>query len=481
MKRLLVTGATGYIGGRLTPALVDEGYHVRAMTRDRSRLSGREWLDQVEVVEGDALEPESLSSALDDIDAAYYLIHSMSGSDEFQQRDIQAARTFGQAAAEAGVQRIIYLGGLGDPESNLSEHLRSRQETGKALGEAGVPVTEFRAGIVVGAGSLSFEMIRSLAELIPVMIAPSWVRTRIQPIAIRDVIKYLTRALEVPQSKGKIFEVGGQDVLTYGDMLLQYADIRGLKRFIIPVPVLTPRLSSYWVHWMTPIPSQIARPLIEGLRNEVIVRHDTASELFPDIQPMGYRKAVERALDQLTAGEVATAWSDSLSSTGRGKKPVVLETREGMIVEQRQRIVNASPASVYQVFSQLGGDRGWLFANFLWRLRGVLDRIFGGVGFRRGRRSATDLRVGDAVDFWRVEALEPDRMVRYRAEMKVPGRAWLEFRVEQLDQESSRLVQTSYFAPKGLLGFLYWYLLYPFHGLIFLGLVNKVAAVAEDD
>lgn len=481
MTRVLVTGATGYIGGRLIPALLEQSYQVRAMTRDPKRVGGRSWLEQVELVQGDALEPDSLSDALQDVNAAYYLIHSMTGSDEFHQRDLKAARNFGHAAKQAGLQRIIYLGGLGDPDSDLSEHLRSRQETGKALGEAGVPVTEFRAGIVVGAGSLSFEMIRNLAELIPIMVAPRWVETRIQPIAIEDVLNYLTSALKVPASSNNIIEIGGRDVLTYGEMLLQYADIRGLKRFIIPVPVLTPRLSSYWVHWMTPVPARIARPLIEGLRNEVIVRTQTADELFPDISPLDYSTAVKHALARLNAGEVSTTWSDSLASSGRTRAPVVLTTKEGMIIEQRQRTVAAEPARLYQVFSQLGGQRGWLYANSLWLLRGMLDRLIGGAGFRRGRRSPTELRVGDAVDFWRVEDLKPGQMLRLRAEMKVPGRAWLEFKAEPLDQSGSRLTQTAYFAPKGLLGFLYWYLLYPAHGLIFSGLIDRIAAAAQTD
>ena len=479
MTKVLVTGATGYIGGRLIPKLIENGHQVRAMTRKRDRLAERTWLGAIEVATGDALEPASLADAMRDIEVAYYLIHSMSGSDQFHQRDLQAAHNFGQAAAQAGVRRLIYLGGLGDPESDLSQHLRSRQETGKALQAAGVPVTEFRAGIVVGAGSLSFEMIRNLAELIPIMIAPRWVSTKIQPIAIQDVLAYLVDALETPASQDKIIEIGGSDVLTYGEMLLGYSEIRGLKRFIIPVPVLTPRLSSYWVHWMTPVPARIARPLIEGLRNEVIVRDKNAQEIFPGITPMDYRAAVEKALERLDAGQVATTWSDSLASSGSIAEPVALTVQEGMIIEKRQLDVEANPVELYRVFSRLGGQTGWLYANYLWQLRGMLDRLIGGAGFRRGRRSPTDLRVGDAIDFWRVEANEMNHRILLRAEMKVPGRAWLEFQVQPLDNSKSRLTQNAYFAPKGLFGFLYWYLIYPIHSLIFSGLINSIANRAK--
>jgi uncharacterized protein YbjT (DUF2867 family) len=293
---VLVTGVTGYVGGRLVPELLASGYRVRVLVRDKNRLQGRAWLSQVEVVQGDVLNPASLFMAMPGVSVAYYLIHSMSGSADFDQRDIQAARNFGDAARANGVVRIIYLGGLGDPATDLSKHLRSRQQTGQALQEAGVPVTEFRAAIVVGSGSISFEMIRYLTERVPVMICPRWVFTRVQPIAISDVLNYLVAALETPQSKGRIIEIGGADVITYGDMMLGYARVRGLRRWLLSVPVLTPRLSSYWVHLVTPIPASIARPLIDGLRNEVIVRDEIARELFPQIEPMDYPAAVSLAL-----------------------------------------------------------------------------------------------------------------------------------------------------------------------------------------
>jgi uncharacterized protein YbjT (DUF2867 family) len=301
---ILVTGATGYIGGWLVPGLLDAGYRVRVLVRDGSRLQGRPWLEQVEVIQGDVLDPTSLPAAMQEVSTAYYMVHSMSGGSDFVQRDLQAARNFGSAAREAGLSRLVYLGGLGDPHSDLSRHLRSRQKTGDVLRESGVLVTEFRAAIVVGSGSISFEMIRYLTERLPIMICPQWVYTRVQPISIQDVLNYLVRTLVVPESAGEIIEIGGYDVLTYGMMMLAYAKARGLKRILLPVPVLTPRLSSYWVHIVTPIPAGIARPLIDGLRNEVIVRTETAAKLFPEIRPMDYKSAVELALNDLDANHL---------------------------------------------------------------------------------------------------------------------------------------------------------------------------------
>jgi uncharacterized protein YbjT (DUF2867 family) len=478
-KLVLVTGATGYIGGRLVPALLEAGYRVRCMVRDARRLQGRSWSDHVEVVEGDALKPETLVLALEGVWAAYYLIHSLTDTKEFRERDKIVARDFGRAAREAGVERLLYLGGLGDPEADLSVHLRSRQETGAALAEAGVPVTEFRAAVIVGAGSLSFEMVRYLTERLPVMICPRWVYTRIQPMAIRDVLRYLVRALEVPESAGRVIEIGGADVLAYGDMMKGYARVRGLRRFLIPVPVLTPRLSAHWVHWMTPVHANIVYPLIEGLCNEVIVRDDVARVLFPDIEPVGYETAVRQALSSLESGQVETRWSDSLASSLGDVKPVELTTDQGLQIERRQHLVDASPEDVYTVFSRLGGENGWLYANWLWWLRGVADRLVGGPGFRRGRRDPKDVRVGDALDFWRVEAVEPGRLMRLRAEMKVPGEAWLQFEARPLEDNRTLLVQTAFLAPKGLVGFLYWYGLYAFHGIIFAHMIGKVAERAE--
>ncbi len=475
---ILVTGATGYIGGRLVPALLRAGYRVRVLVRDRQRLQGRPWLSQVEVIEGDILRPETLPAALEGVTVAYYLVHSMTANPDFDQRDLQAAQNFAAAARQASVERIIYLGGLGDPTTNLSKHLRSRQQTGETIRQSGIAVTEFRAAIVVGSGSISFEMIRYLTERIPVMICPRWVYQRVQPIAISDVIAYLIAALQTPQSANRIIEIGGADVLTYGEMMLGYAAARGLKRWLLPVPLLTPRLSSYWVHLVTPIPASLARPLIDGLRNEVIVRQPLAKQLFPSIQPLDYQGALALALAELDAQRIETSWSDALSTTQGDVIPVLLTTQEGMILERRQEIVAAPPAQTFRTFTRLGGETGWLYLNILWQARGAIDRLIGGVGLRRGRRDPQSVRIGDAIDFWRVEAVEENRRLLLRAEMKLPGKAWLQFEALPYGEGQTRLVQTAFFAPKGLSGLTYWYLLYPIHSLIFSGLIRKLKALA---
>lgn len=480
-QRILVTGATGYIGGRLVPQLLEAGYKVRVLVRGSARrLRNRAWFDRVEVAVGDVLEPKSLNDALRNIDAAYYLIHSMSGHAEFGQRDKDAAQNFARAAAEENVNQIIYLGGLGDPEANLSEHLRSRQETGEALRQFNVPVTEFRAGMVVGSGSLSFEMLRHLTERLPAMIAPRWVYTKTQPIAVRDVLSYLTAALETPASKGEIIEIGGSSVLTNAEMMKIYARIRGLRRLIIPVPVLTPRLSSYWVHWMTPVPADVASPLIEGLRNELVVHTTRAQALFPDIEPLDYETAVRLALKRLDGHHIETLWTDALSSSQGDVSPVYFTQEQGMLIERRKKTVSATPDEAYRAFASLGGRRGWPPYTWLWQIRGALDRLVGGVGMRRGRRHPEELRQGEALDFWRVEAVERPGLLRLRAEMKLPGHGWLQFETKNRDDGLTDLVQTAFFAPKGLWGLIYWYAIYPLHGLIFSKMIDAVAAAAEN-
>ena len=473
-KLILVTGTTGYVGGRLVPRLLAAGYRVRCLVRDPARLQGRPWLDQVELAQGDVLQPASLVAAMREASVVYYLIHSLGGGSDFSERDLTAARNCAAAAKSAGVERIIYLGGLGDPQTDLSPHLRSRHETGAALREAGVPVTEFRAAVIVGSGSLSFEMIRYLTERLPVMICPKWVFTRIQPIAIRNVLDYLVAALDCAASTGRILEIGGRDVLTYAEMMTGYARARGLTRRLLAVPVLTPRLSSYWVHLVTPIPANIAQPLIKGLGNEVIVRDALAIKLFPAIQPLDYETAVRLALLKMDARDVETAWADALTSSQGDKTPVTLINTEGMIIERRQRMVSASADAVYRSFARLGGTRGWLYMDWAWQLRGMIDRLFGGVGMRRGRRDPEALRVGDPLDFWRVEMVEPGRLIRLRAEMRVPGRAWLEFKSLPRSNGQTLLTQTAFFEPKGLFGLLYWYVLYPVHALIFSGLIRRI-------
>jgi uncharacterized protein YbjT (DUF2867 family) len=477
-RLILVTGATGYIGGRLIPHLLELGYRVRCLVRDPAPLQGYSWRNTVEIVAGDVLQPDTLVPAMQGVSAAYYLIHSMSAGSDFHQLDLMAARNFGSAARNAGVNRIIFLGGLAESTSDLSEHLRSRLQTGDILRSAGVPVTEFRAGVIVGSGSISFEMIRYLTERVPAMICPRWVYTPCQPIGIREVLEYLATALAVPESSGRILEIGGSEVITYGEMMMIYADVRGLKRWMVPVPVLTPRLSSYWVNLVTPIPAAIARPLIEGLRTESTVHDPIARQLFPHIQPVDYRTSVERALAQLEPDKIESTRIEALHTTRGEEHRGTVTIHEGMILEHHQRVVPASAEAVYQIFTGLGGKRGWFNINWAWKMRGFLDRMFGGVGFRRGRRDPDELQVGDVLDFWRVETLEPGRLLRLRAEMKMPGKAWLQWQVTPIEQEKALLQQVSFFAPKGLWGWLYWYAAYPLHKLIFSKLIDQIATRA---
>jgi uncharacterized protein YbjT (DUF2867 family) len=479
MKTILVTGATGYIGGRLIPTLIEKGYRVRCMVRDEKKIYSRDWYPAVEVVCADVFDIPSLEKAMLGIDAAYYLIHSMSAGKNFHEQDLLAAKNFGRSAKKAGVNQLVYLGGLGNPASNLSQHLRSRQATGDVLRQSNVAVTEFRAAVIVGSGSLSFEMIRYLTERVPVMICPSWVYTKTQPLAISDVISYLVSALETRECLDKIIEIGGSDVITYRQMMFGYAKSRGLRRLMIPVPVLTPRLSSYWVHLVTPIPSSIAQPLIDGLKNEVIVTNNHAQKIFPSIRPRSYEDAVRLALARLQDGKIENSWSDAVSNTQVQGTPVMLTTQEGMIRERRQLLVKASPEALYQTITSLGGQKGWLYMNWAWRFRGLLDTLLGGVGMRSGRRDPNRLRTGDTVDFWRVEAIKPNQFLRLRAEMKVPGNAWLQFEISPNKNNSNTLIQTAFFAPKGLFGILYWYILYPIHCLIFRGLIRNIAQQAQ--
>jgi uncharacterized protein YbjT (DUF2867 family)/uncharacterized membrane protein YagU involved in acid resistance len=476
--RVLVTGATGYIGGRLVPRLLEAGHTVRVVARDSARLHER--FAGAEIVEGDLSDRGSIAGALRDVDAAYYLVHSMSRErDDFAAADREIASTFADAARESRVGRIVYLGGLGVEGETLSPHLRSRHEVGDLLRRSGIAVTEFRAAMIVGAGSASFEMMRYLTERLPVMIAPKWVGTPCQPIAIRDVLAYLAAALARPgsTSENEIYEIGGADVLSYHDMMMAYASIRGLHRKLVAVPFFTPRLSSGWVHLVTPIPSRIARPLIDGLRSPVVVRDDRALRDFPDIRPIGFEEAVRRALDRYSTVGPETTWFDAYDV--RTLPGNFTGATDGMLVDRRERHTSASPSAVFSVFTKLGGPRGWLYADSLWALRGRLDRIVGGIGLRRGRRSASELRVGDAVDFWRVEAYEADRLLRLRAEMRLPGYAWLEFETSAEDDGRTSLRQTAFFDPRGVFGYLYWYGVLPFHEPIFGTMASRIVREAE--
>ena len=432
----------------------------------------------MEVEEGDANDPDTLARALTGVDSAYYLIHSMTSGSRFAELDLHMAGKFGRLAGEAGVRHLIYLGGLGNSRGELSPHLRSRQQTGNVLRAGPVPVTEFRAAVIIGAGSLSFEMIRNLVERLPLMICPRWIYSRVQPIAVDDVLTYLVAALDSPRCRGRTIEIGG-GVTTYGGLMLAYAKARRLRRRLVPVPVLTPRLSSYWVHWVTPVHAGTARALVEGLRNDTVVTNELARELFPGIAPASVDAAVGGVIAALEQGRIETSWSDAAGAIAGPDRPVGLQARRGLIFERRRRLVHAPPECVYAAVAGIGGRRGWFFANWAWGLRGRLDRLLGGVGLRRGRRHPDELRVGDALDFWRVEAVETQRLLRLRAEMKLPGKAWLQFEIRPAADGSAQLLQSAAFAPKGLTGLLYWYVLYPVHAWIFAGMIRRIAIRAE--
>ncbi|MGD8896055.1 MAG: SDR family oxidoreductase [Acidobacteriota bacterium] len=468
----LVTGATGYVGGRLARELEERDERVRCLARRPEYLQPRMG-EGTEVVRGNVLDPESLKGAMAGVDAAYYLIHSMGSAGDFEAEDRRAALNFAAAAREAGIRRIVYLGGLGR-EPGLSRHLRSRQEVGRILRESGVPTIELRASIVIGSGSLSFEMVRALVQKLPVMITPRWVSQPAQPLAIEDLVAYLVSAADVDLSESVVVEIGGADRVSYMDIMEEYARQRGLRRFLIRVPVLSPRLSSLWLGLVTPVYARVGRELIDSIRNTTTVEDDSARRLFPDMRPRGIREAIARALLNEDREFAMTRWSDALSSGAAPREwgGAVFGSR---IVDSRSVRVPRPPHKAFTPVRRIGGDTGWYYGNWLWRLRGFLDLLVGGVGVRRGRRDAANLVPGDALDFWRVEAIEPDTLLRLAAEMKVPGRAWLQFEVEP-DGTGSVLRQTAIFDPLGLFGLVYWYGLYPLHRLVFAGMLRGIVA-----
>jgi uncharacterized protein YbjT (DUF2867 family) len=475
--RVLVTGATGYIGGRLVPPLLEVGHEVRCLVRDPRKLDQDPWRDRVEVIEGDILEPSTLDAALDGCDVAYYLVHSMDGVGHFADRDRTGAENFRMAAGRAGVKRIVYLGGMGSGEE-LSEHLSSRHEVGRILAQGPTPVTELRAAVIIGSGSVSFEMLRYLTEVLPVMVTPRWVRTRCQPIAIRDVLGILIDVLDDHSTENHTHEIGGPDVLEYEDMMRIYAEEAALpRRLIVPVPVLSPKLSSHWVGLVTPIPSGIAKPLVDSLRNEVVVRDSSFVDGYSR-ELLSYREAVRRALEVSQELNVPTRWSDADVSPAQATTSDPDWSGGTLYQDRREVRAKAARGDLFWAFSRIGGTNGYYGFDWAWQLRGAIDSLVGGVGLRRGRRHPEELRTGEALDFWRVAAVEPGRRILLHAEMRLPGEAWLEF-VAEGASDNIRLHQTAYFKPRGLLGRLYWAVLIPFHAVIFRLMAERIVAAAE--
>lgn len=471
---ILLTGASGYIGGRLLPLLVEAGERVRCAARHPSFLQRRVG-PEVEVAYADLIDPDSLVSAMDGVHTAYYLVHSMGSDTDFAEQDRQAAKNFAEAARAAGVERIIYLGGLAHGQG-LSTHLASRQEVGQILRDSGVVTIEFRASIIIGSGSLSFEMVRGLVERLPVMTTPKWVRSLAQPIAVEDVLQYLMEARHLPLEESVVFEIGGAERVSYEGILKEYARQRGLRRLIIPVPVLSPHLSSHWLSLVTPLYAKVGRKLIEGVRNESTVHDPAALERF-SVRPKSLAEAVTRAMDKEDQELTTTHWSDALagSSDGHHWWGVPFGTRR---VDSYSRVLCYTPEEVFRPIQCIGGQNGWYAYNWLWRLRGAMDRWIGGVGHRRGRRDPCDIREGDAIDFWRVGKFVPNSLLLLYAEMKMPGRAWLYFEVGP-DKGGSEVRMTLVFDPMGVWGRLYWFLVYPFHYLVFNGMFKGIVTNIE--
>jgi uncharacterized protein YbjT (DUF2867 family) len=485
----LVTGATGYIGGRLVPELLAAGHRVRVMTRSPERVRDHPWSDRVEIVRADAGQEDQVTAACTGTDVVYYLIHALGSGASFEATDRHTGAVMARAARAAGVRRLVYLGGLEPEGEDLSPHLRSRGEVAAILLGSGIPTVVLRAAIVLGSGSASFEMLRYLTERLPVMVTPRWVHSRIQPIAVRDVLRYLVGCATLPPEVHRSFDVGGPDVMSYAEMMQRYAEVAGLpRRRILPVPFFTPSLSSHWVGLITPVPASIARPLVESLRNTVVCReHDIAAHVpDPPEGLLGFDDAVRSALQRVKDSAVTTHWS-SASVPGAPSDPLPTDPAwagGSLYVDERTRSTRATPAALWRVIEGIGGERGWYSFPLAWRVRGRLDRLIGGVGLRRGRRHPNSLYVGDALDFWRVEAKEEGRMLRLRAEMRLPGLAWLEFHVEHDDSADGRharsvLRQRATFAPHGLAGHLYWWAIAAFHGVVFGGMLRGIARTAE--
>ena len=477
-RRILVTGASGYVGGRLVRALLNEGLTVRVSVRDRKKISGQVWANEVEVSVGNATNFEEMKSALAEVHTAFYLLHSIGVGADFDELEAQMARNFAQAAEAAGVKQIVYLGGIANVEKQ-SKHLASRARTGKELSSTSVPVLELRAGIVIGSGSASFEMLRHLTHRLPIMTTPKWVSNRTHPIAIRDVLWYLSNAAKLEKPVSGIFDIGGPEILSYADMMQKFAKCSGLRRrWIIRVPVLTPKLSSLWIGFVTPVPTRLARPLIGSLINETVADPKKSIDAIIPKPPEGLidvTTAINLALSRTTSNQVETRWSDAAVITAPWQKAQSDPDWAGEIThrDKREVVTDAPIDCVWKSIEQIGGETGWYGADFLWWARGLLDRIVGGVGLRRGRRDPKHLRVGDGLDFWRVEAIEKEKVLRLYAEMILPGKAWLEFRITAEDGKV-RITQEATFSPRGLGGQLYWYLVLPLHAFVFPTMLRNI-------
>jgi len=476
LRTVLVTGGTGYVGGRLIPLLRDRSDEVRlrVMARKPEYLRAK-ITDGCDIVPGDVTKPETLTQALAGIHTAYYLIHSMGSGQDFEDQDRLAARNFALAAKDQGVRRIIYLGGLGEQAEALSKHLRSRHEVGEVLKESDAQVIEFRASIIIGSGSLSFELIRALVRKLPVMICPKWVSTQAQPIAIEDVLTYLSDALDLPDGDSAVYEIGGPDQVSYGDLMREYGRQRGLKRLMIPVPFLSARLSSLWLGLVTPVYATIGRKLVESLKNPTVVNDESALDAF-SLRPMSLELAIQRALSKEDQEFASTRWQDAVSSSLAPRR-FGGEQFGNRLIDHRTIAVHVTPEQAFAPIQRIGGKTGWYYANFLWRIRGFLDLLVGGPGLRRGRRDPVDLNVGDTLDCWRVEEIHAPQVLRLYAEMRLPGRAWLEFTVTPKDG-GSEISQTAMFDPVGLFGLCYWYSIWPLHQLIFAGMLKRISEAA---
>jgi uncharacterized protein YbjT (DUF2867 family) len=471
---VLLTGATGYIGGRLLTLLQRHGLRVRCLTRRPEALKDR-LSATTEIIHGNVLDAQSLKSVFDGVETAYYFVHSMGDNHDFESQDRIAAANFAQAATKAGVRRLVYLGGLGNPDEKLSKHLRSRQETGDVLRAYHSQVVEFRSSIVIGSGSLSFEMIRALVERLPIMICPRWVQVKAQPIAIEDLLDYLFAALELPLNSSQVYEIGGPDQASYGQIMQEYARQRGLTRWMIPVPLLTPYLSSLWLGLVTPLYARVGRKLVDSLRNPTLISNNLAQSVF-SIRPRPFREAIARAIVNEDHEFAETRWSDAMSASGQH------QTWGGdrfgsRLVDSRTITVDIPAEQAFDPIRRIGGCTGWYYGNWLWSIRGFIDLIVGGVGIRRGRRDPEQLRVGDSLDFWRVEVYDRPHRLRLRAEMKLPGRAWLEFEVVPAGSGST-IRQTAIFDPQGLAGLVYWYGIYPLHQMVFAGMLRNLSRAA---